>query len=267
MTAPADVFDMRLRGMRRDRAARSGPVLFLYERAFEDILDRLDGISRSFSSALLIGSPDPGWAGRLSRKAGRVTVLDPGRAFASASAGVEVVEDKLDLEPGSFNLIVAIGTLDTVNDVPGALVRLRFLLKPESLLIGAMSGGDTVPRLRQAMRAADAVTGAASPHVHPRIEPAALARLLGSAGFAMPVVDVDRVPVAYPDFGRLVSDLRGMGATNILKGRSPNPLTRAALAAAELDFGARSGDRTVETFELLHFAAWTAGEPVQARNG
>ena len=46
--------------------------------------------------------------------------------------------------------------------------------------IGAISGGDTLPLLRAAMRAADTPAGAASPHVHPRIEAAALAPLLAA---------------------------------------------------------------------------------------
>ena len=111
------------------------------------------------------------------------------------------------------------------------------------------------------MRAADVVMGAAAPHVHPRIEPASLAQLLLSAGFAMPVVDVDGVSVGYRGLLQLVADLRAMGATNVLRQRPKTPLNRAALGAAERDFasGAQDG-RTVETFEILHFAAWSPAE-------
>jgi SAM-dependent methyltransferase len=253
-----DLFDMRLRALRRDRACRSGPVLFLHERTFAEILERLAEINRSFASALLIGSPDPAWPERLAQVAGSVTAVDPGALFARAAHGRHAVEELLELEPDSFDLIVAIGTLDTVNDLPAALLRLRFALKPDSLLIGAIAGGGTLPRLRQAMRAADAETGGASPHAHPRVEPAALAQLLSAAGLAMPVVDVERVQVAYRGFRRLVADLRGMGATNILGARSRRPLGRAALAAAECDFAECSEDgRTDELFEILHFAAWS----------
>ena len=75
---------------------------------------------------------------------------------------------------------------------------MRYALRPGALLIGALSGGDTVPELRKAMRAADAVAGVAAPHVHPRIEASALAALLADAGFSNPVIDVDRVPVSSP---------------------------------------------------------------------
>ena len=258
MATSTGLFDMVLRAARRDRAARTGPVLFLYERAFSDILERLGDVSRKFDSALLLGVPDAGWSKRLESVAGRVFRADPGALFAEAAGGVQLVEDRLDVEPASFDLAVAIGTLDTVNDLPQALLRLRFALRPDSLLIGAISGGGTLPGLRQAMRAADAATGAASAHVHPRIEPAALAQLLGSAGFTMPVVDVDRASVSYSSFGKLVGDLRGMGVTNLLSDRSKAPLGRAALRAAEQDFEGDGAGSTVETFEILHFAAWTS---------
>jgi hypothetical protein len=256
-----DLFDIPLRAARRDRALRTGPVLFLLERAFDDILERLALVQREFRTALLLGCPAPGWPERLAGIAADVSVVDPGAGFAREAGGRQVVEDRLDVEPASFDLAVAIGTLDTANDLPQALLRLRFALKPDSLLIGAMSGGETLPRIRRAMRAADAVTGSAAPHIHPRIEPAGFAQLLGAAGFSMPVVDVDRARVGYRSFAGLVADLRGMAATNVLAQRPRTPLPRAAYLAAAEQFESEAEDgRTVETFEILHFAAWTPKE-------
>jgi hypothetical protein len=174
----------------------------------------------------------------------------------------------LEFDPASFDLCVAVGTLDTVNELPEVLLRLRFLLKPDSLLIGAIAGGGTLPRLRQAMRAADSVMGAAAPHVHPRIEASALGHLLSSAGFAMPVVDIDRVRVAYSRLRDLIADLRRMAATNLLTARSRTALTMAAMAAAEAEFANSGKDsRTTEVFEILHFAAWTPSGTATAANG
>lgn len=256
----AQLFDATARRLRRDRAARSGAVLFVHERAFADIMERLAEVSRTFSSTLLIGTPDPSWPVRLAAVGGSVTAVDPGRLFAARASGRQQVEAALDFDPASFDLIVAAGTLDTVNDLADVLLRLRFLLRPDSLLIGVVAGGETLPQLRRAMRAADWAVQGASPHVHPRIQPAGLAGLLSSAGLTMAVVDVDRVKVAYTSLRSLVNDLRGMAATNILEERSPRPLGRAALAAAEREFSDAAEDgRTVELFELLHFAAWTPG--------
>lgn len=256
-----DLFDLSLLSLRRDRAARIGPALFLYDRVFGDILDRLGQIRRSFESALLIGVPDPGWPQRLSKVADKVRAIDPGLLFAHAGGGERKAVDALNVEPASFDLGVVIGMLDTANDLPAALLRLRFALRPDSLLIGAISGGDTLPELRAAMRSADAPAGSATPHVHPRIEASALAQLLTAAGFSIPVIDVDRVRASYRSFHDIVRDLRLMGTTNVLTKRSKVPLGRHARAAAEEEFMSRSVDgRTVETFEILHFAAWTPAD-------
>lgn len=236
---------MKLRALRRQRARRLGPELFLHERAFADCLERIASLGRRFGRAFLIGSFGADWPARLGELAARVETF-----------GEDQVEDAWDAPPGTYDLIVAVGTLDTVNGLPLALRLIRHALAPGGLFIGAMSGANTLPELRAAMRAADAVSGGAAPHVHPRIEPAAVAPLLEQGGFVRPVVDVDRVAVSYASLGRLVADLRAMAATNLLVER-PRFVGKAARASAEAAF-ARMGrrGRTVESFEIIHFAAW-----------
>ncbi|MEO6360262.1 MAG: methyltransferase domain-containing protein [Sphingomicrobium sp.] len=253
-----ELFDMELRALRRDRAARMGPVLFLHERAFEDCLERLESMRKDFRSALLIGCPDPDWPNRLRAYAAKVEVVDPGHLFARSTGGQSIVEDAWAPTPAAYDLCLAIGTLDSVNDLPRSLLTLRFALGEGGLLLGALSGGNTLPRLRAAMRAADEVAGTATPHVHPRIDPAALAGLLVSAGFNAPVIDVDRVAVSYPSLDRLVDDLRRMGGTNLLRRRSRAPLNKAEYAAAARTFAEGSADGTEEVFEILHFLGWNS---------
>jgi len=149
---------------------------------------------------------------------------------------------------------VTIGELESANDVQAAAFALRHALRPGGLLIGAIIGGNSLPRLRAAMLAADREDGGTAPRVHPSIDGPSLAALLISVGFTLPVVDVDRVDVDYPDLDRLVGDLRAMGCTNILTERSRRPVTRRALDHARAAFS--DGARTIERFELIHFAAW-----------
>ncbi len=247
--------------MRRDRAARTGPELFLYERAFADCLERLELMQRAFPRALLIGCPDPGWPDRLRSFCQEVDVRDPGELFAQSAGGSALVEDAWLPPEQVYDLVLAVGTLDTVNDLPLGLRLIGHALRAGGLLIGAMPGGGTLPRLRDAMRAADLVSGRAAPHVHPRIEPAALSPLLTEAGYANPVVDIDRVSLTYGSLDALIRDLRRMGATNVLCAR-PRFLGKAALAAAMNNFAAGAEDgRTLETVEILHFAAWAPNKP------
>lgn len=254
------LFDMKQRSMRRDRAARIGPELFLHEHVFGDCLERLALVPRRFKRALLIGCPDPSWPGRLRPCADEIDVRDPGQIFADRANGRQIIEDAFEPQEGSYDLILAIGVLDTVNDLPIALQLFQYALSKDALFLAAFSGGDTLPQLRSAMRKSDAIQAIAAAHVHPRIEASAVAPLLTAAGFVDPVVDVDRIAVSYRSLGRLISDMRAMGATNILDVR-PRFVSRPARTAAMEAFArAGDGDRTVETFEIVHAAAWTHKE-------
>ena len=260
MTAspPPDLFERRRRALGRDRAARTGRDLFLHERAFADCLDRLADVKRRFGRALLIGVPDPKWIGRLEALADTVESLDPGRLFAGAAGGLWAEEDRHDYGAARFDLIVAVGTLDTVNQLGPALAAIRRALRPDSVFIGALAGGDSLVALRRAMLAADQLTGPAAARTHPRIAPATLAGLLGAAGFVMTVVDVDRVTLRYASLADLVRDLRDMGASNMLAERAaPRGRHWAMLASAAFAAGA-VGDRTEERIDLLHFLGWSA---------
>ena len=258
MTEPApDLFDRRLRGLRRDRAARAGPELFLHERAFAECLDRLGDVKRPFARALLIGVPAPAWVTRLKARAATVDSFDPGALFSAAAGGAHGEEDRHDFGTSRFDLVVTVGTLDTVNRLGPALAAIRRSLLPDSLFIGALAGGDSLPALRRAMLAADRLTGPAAARTHPRIEPSALGALLGAAGFVMPVVDVDRVTLRYESLAALVRDLRAMGASNMLAERAASR-GRAWAAHAAAAFAAEAVDgRTEERIDLLHFLGWS----------
>jgi NADH dehydrogenase [ubiquinone] 1 alpha subcomplex assembly factor 5 len=254
---PPDLFDHQLRALRRDRAARIGPDLLLFDRAFDECLDRLRDIRRSFDRALLIGCPSPSWPSRLATIAGKVDVRDPGALFAARAGGLQVEEDRDDLPTGQYDLCVAIGTLDTVNDLPLALRLIGRALAPDAPLIGAMAGGNSLPAFRAALIEAGRHEGRIVARTHPRIDAATLAQLLALAGFGMPVVDVDRVRLRYTGLDALVRDLRSMAATSVLAQCAP-PMSKIELERTRKAFESRAVDgRTEEVVEILHFLGWT----------
>lgn len=251
-----DLFDRRLRALRRDRAARMGPEMFLLNRAFEDCLDRLRDIPRKFDHALLVGCPAPAWPGLLGQFAGKVDVVDPGAAFAASANGTQVEEDRFDFGEERYDLCLAVGTLDTVNELPLAFQLLNRALTPGSPLIGAIAGGNSLPVLRACLIDAGRSVGQVVARAHPRIEPSSLAGLLLAAGFEMQVVDIDRVRLRYKSLDELVRDLRAMGATSVLNSR-PAAFSRAEAAAVRRAFDERrNGERVEEMVEILHFLGW-----------
>ena len=264
-------FDRRLRRLRRDRAARSGGgANYLHRRVAEEVLERLDLVTRNFGKALDLGCGE-GFLTRALRERGLTVVpVDSGRQFADG--GVQCDEDRLPFADAAFDLVVSVGTLDTVNDLPGALALVRRVLRPDGLFLAAFTGAGSLPRLRSAIRAAEEAEGApASPHVHPQIDVRAAGDLLGRTGFALPVVDRESLTVRFSSLTSLVADLRGMAATNILAERSKRPFGKVGLAAAIADFAAHCDHdgKTAERFEIVHVSAWgpSPDQPKPARRG
>ena len=98
----------------------------------------------------------------------------------------------------SLDLVVSALALQAVNDLPGALVQIRRVLKPDGLFLAALFGGDTLTELRQSFAAAESeLDGGVSPRVAPFADVREMGALLQRAGFALPVTDVDRVTVRY----------------------------------------------------------------------
>ncbi len=266
-------FDRRLRRLRRDRAAAIGAdARYLHRRAADELAARLDLVTRPFRAVLDLGCGDAYLTGLLRARGLDVVAADAGAAFAKAAVGVQCDEDRLPFADAAFDLVVSVGALDTVNDLPGALALVRRTLKPDGLFLAAFAGAGSLPRLRSAMRAAEeAQDGAASARIHPQIDVRTAGDLLVRAGFALPVADCDSVAVRFPSLAGLVADLRGMAATNLLAARARQPVSRIGLAAAIADFAAHADadGKTMEQFTIIHVSGWAPGpnQPQPARRG
>lgn len=68
--------------------------------------------------------------------------------------------------------------------------------------------------LRAALREAEQDRPVA--RLHPQIDVRSAGDLLLRAGFALPVADKESLTVRYGGLGRLIDDLRGMAAANVL---------------------------------------------------
>lgn len=270
--SPPELFDRSLRHIRRDRAAHGfAQHDFLRAHMIEDLLDRLDGVKRAFTCALDLGSADGAMAEALRARGITVISADPGFAFARATGGVQCDEDRLPFADESFDLVVQAGGLESVNDVPGALALARRVLKPDGLYLGALAGSGSLATLKAVMLAADMAVGeAVHARIHPQIDVRSAGDLLARAGFALPVADSARLTVRYGSIFNLMADLRGMGATNMLRNERA-PLTRRWLAAASDAFAARADadGKTAESFETICLTGWAPSpdQPRPARRG
>jgi len=237
---PADPFD---RAARRRQQRRAVPG-FLHAAMAEEVAARVTAAGRGFDLALDIGGTGvrgrvATWALDVAPRPGVAVVADP---------------DRLPVADGSVDLIAAFG-LHAAGDLPGALILARRALAPGGLFVAALPGGASLAELRADLLAAEvALTGRAAARVMPTVDPAAAPALLQRAGFADPVVEVDRLTVRYADPWGLLRDLRTAGEGNILSAREP--LRRDVLADAARRFAARADGRVAVTAEILYLTGW-----------
>jgi SAM-dependent methyltransferase len=164
----------------------------------------------------------------------------------------------IDLEQplphGSYDFIACLGLLDTVNDLPGALIHIREALAPGGLAIASFVGAGSLEHLRGAMLAADGERPSA--RMHPAVDVRAGGQLLQRAGWKDPVVDSHSISVSYASLDRLVADLRAQGLGSVLASYGP-PLGKAALERARAAF-LGGAERVTEKFEILTLSGWRA---------
>lgn len=262
---PPEPFDRRRRRSRRDRAAaRIEAHGFLADHIAAELLARLEAVQRDFASALLVGA-SPLLQGALAARGIAVVTLDAGAALARAAGGVQGDEDRLPFADASFDLVLSVAVLDGVNDLPGALLLARRVLRPDGLFMAGFVGAGSLPRLRAAMLAADMAAGGASPRIHPQVDVRSGGDLLGRAGFTLQVADGERLDVRYAGLAGLLADLRFSGGGGVLAG-GVRPLGReqAALAHAQFAGHADADGRVAETIEIVYLTGW-APDPSQPK--
>lgn len=218
--------------------ANAAAPRYVLDDMIADVLERLGFLRHAPHRVLAIGALGT-LAAALSRPDCTVTERDPADGF----------DQELPFPNAGFDLIVSLGTLDTANDLPGALIHLHRALAPGGLVLASFIGADSLPQLRAAMFAADGDRPA--PRLHPAVDVRAGGQLLQRAGWSRPVVDSRQLAVRYSSLDSLVADLRSQGLANCLARPGP-PLTRNQRRLAAEAFG----QRTLETFEILTLTGW-----------
>ena len=267
MSSGPNIFDRHLLRVRQRRARRLTPATFLLDRVASDLGDRLSAVLRKFDVAVDLGTPSDAVRRVLAANNNISTIVAAGLDGDDDGLRVTADEETLPFAERSLDLVVSALALQFVNDLPGALIQIRRALKPDGLLLAALIGGDSLTELRTAFAAAESeVEGGISPRVAPFADIRELGGLLQRAGFALPVVDSERVAVRYDSALALMRDLRRMGATNILHERLRTPLKRSTLERVMAIYADRFTDadgRVRATFEIIWLSGWVPHESQQ----
>lgn len=261
LPVPPRLFDRTLLANRVSARTATSPD-FVTELVLADLGERLAAIDRTFEAPLLLGPVTAGLSG--TDGAPRLPLpfqIVPTSIAPTRSSGTSEVPD---LPRNDYDLIVSVLDLQTINDVPGYLVRLRQHLRPDGLFIAAALGGRSLAELRSAWIEADSrLAGGAFARVAPFMDVRDAGGLLQRTGYALPVADVETHNVRYADPLALMRDIKAMGAANPMWEKPARLVTRAHLAAAIEAYPADPDGRVSATLEIIWMSGWAPDDSQQ----
>lgn len=251
------IFNRKLLRKRRNRSAgKWDGYNFLKIEAAERLADCIADIAREFPLALDLGCHKGELANIIGDKS-RIIGTD---ISENITPDIVCDEELLPFAENIFDLVASVLSLHNVNDLPGSLIQIKHILKPDGLFIAILPGANTLIELRNSVTGASAKHGfALSPMVSPFVEVRDAGALMQRAGFSLPVINSEIITVNYENALKLMNDLRGMGESNILYQQRSNLTPRSNIAAIcdyyDSHFSSPEGGITA-TFEFITITGW-----------
>ena len=118
---------------------KGGGVMTVARELAEDVVDRIGFLREDFDTALVLGDRTGSLISHLEAEGTKVTAADP-----APLPGLLAVDEEAPLPDGPYALIATLGMLDTVNDLPGALVLMRRALRPGGLMIASFAAAGSL---------------------------------------------------------------------------------------------------------------------------
>jgi malonyl-CoA O-methyltransferase len=261
----------RVRASRTRAAAGFDAAAVLQARVRDELLGRLEVLRLQPRVVVDLGAGTGLAAIALKRRypSGRVLALDLAPAMLLRARTRQTLWRRFDrvaadpaalpLRDASVDMVFSNLSLQWCNDPDRVLRDCQRVLRPGGVLHLTTLGPDTLVELRRAWQAADP----GHVHVNRFIDMHDLGDALVRAGFAEPVLDVERYTLTYDDAQALMRDLQAIGASNANAGRARGLTGKAALArmrAAYEQF--RREGRLPATYEVVFAQAWrSTGTP------
>jgi malonyl-CoA O-methyltransferase len=160
---------------------------------------------------------------------------------------------QLPIADSSIDIVIANMLLPGCAEPEQVFHEARRVLRKSGLFLFNTLGPDSFKQLRKAWARVDEY-----PHVHTFADMHNIGDSLVQAGFLEPVMDVEHMTVTYSEPKRLMDDLRGIAATNLLQNRRRG-LTPPALwqrMLGELEQTRDTNNQLPVSLEVITGQAW-----------
>jgi len=159
--------------------------------------------------------------------------------------------ENLPLADDSVDMFWSNLAIQWSNDLDAVFANIHRVLNTDGLLMFSTLGPDTLKELR----AASSVDG--NVHVSRFLDMHDIGDALVRAGFAAPVLDVERVVLTYDDAVGVMRDLKSIGAHNAADGRGRGLQGRGFLQNLTKNYEQfRKNGKLPATFEVVYGHAW-----------
>jgi len=173
----------------------------------EDLLDRLEPIDCKFNNILLINPILE-----------HIFVQNLNIKYPDHKLTIIESEEPIDSIEQKFDLIIFPFGLHWVSHVQNFLQQISKLLEPNGLFICNFPGGGTLSHLRRKIVELESqILGVHVPHISPFIQFEHMTPLLGQAGFAENIIDMESIELEYETPLLLMKALKNSGQSNSLK--------------------------------------------------
>ena len=170
--------------------------------------------------------------------------------------------EALPLAVNSIDMVWSNLTLQWCNDLPATIKGLHRVIKNDGLLMFSTFGPDTLKELRSAFAGVDGYN-----HFNRFTDMHDIGDMLVAAGFADPVMEMEKITLTYNDVKAVMQDLRSIGAHNATEGRSQGMMGKAKWARLAQNYETlRRDGKLPATFEIVYGHAWRV-PPKQSADG
>lgn len=212
---------------------------FLFSKINNDLLENIESFKQNFSDILLINALDGNLADGLSvlKKPDNLIQTNLSKKFNllnGAKLKLLMDDEFLCFKENSFDLVVDNLNIQFINDVLLHLLQVKNILKKDGLFMGCFFGGVSLKELRDVFAKVEIdLFSGISARVIPFIDIKDSGALMQKSGFKNIICDSNIVEVSYSSIIKLMQDLRNMGLSNIMYGRSKKSLNRQIIFLME----------------------------------
>lgn len=161
--------------------------------------------------------------------------------------------EQLPFANHSVDFIFSNLLLHWCNDLKQTMHELQRVLKPNGLLLFSTLGPDTLKELRASWAQVDN-----KPHVHNFMDMHDIGDILLHAPFKDPVMDIENITLTYQNVPQLMSDLKLIGAHNLISNRHKGLTGKSALPKLFQAYENFRNQNNVlpATYEVIYGHAW-----------